>query len=586
MTGSPGDAGLPLSRIALVWVALCALTLAVGARNVLAGQFPDPDDALRMVQLRDLLSGQAWFDTTQYRINPPDGVPMHWSRLADIPLAAVALALQPLLGAATAQMTAAVIVPLLTLGCLVLLTGWIASRRFDAEVVGIAGLCCALVPATIAKFQPLRIDHHGWQVVMVVLASATLFSQRPTRGAVIAGLALAAGLSISLEVLPFAAAFAGVLALRWLAEPARPGELAPFMAALAGGLLALFAVTRGPAALMPWCDAIAPAHLAFFAVVVIGCAGTARLAPRSRLALVGGLALAGTLGLAAYAAIAPQCLATPFGDLDPLVKRYWYDNVAEGLPVWRQRPGELASTLAPLAVAAAALAMLWRGADGEARRQWGSYLLLFAAACATGVLVWRSMAFAGALAAVPLGWLIVQLLERLRERGASLAGAAPVAAAALALVGTGVLLAPAVKAQKTSPGESRAVRMSSCELRRHASRLDRIAPATLFAPLDIGPSLIERSHHATVATGHHRAQAAMRDVITAFMADEATARAIVARHGASVMVICTDLAEPHIYAADAPDGLMARILSGRAPDWLEPVDIGAPPTLKVWRIRS
>lgn len=589
MTGSPGDAAparLPLPRIALVWVVLCALTLAVGARNVLAGQFPDPDDTLRMVQLRDLLAGQGWFDTTQYRIAPPDGVPMHWSRLVDIPLAAAALALQPLLGPAMAQMTAAVIVPLLTLGCLVLLTGWIASRRFDAEVVGIACLCSALVPATIAKFQPLRIDHHGWQVVMIVLAAATLFSRRPTRGAVIAGLALAAGLSISLEVLPFAAAFAGVLALRWLAEPARPGALAPFMTALAGGLLALFAATRGPAALMPWCDAIAPAHLAFFAVVAIGCAATARFAPSSRPGVFVGLAVTGMAGLAAYAAIAPQCLATPFGDLDPLVKRYWYDNVAEGLPVWRQRPGELASTLAPLAAAAAALAMLWRGSVGEARREWGSYLLLFAAACATGVLVWRSMAFAGALAAVPLGWLIVQLLQRLRERGAALAGGGAVAAAALALAVATPLLVPEARAQKAAPDESPAVRQSTCELRRNAARLDRMAPATLFAPLDIGPSLIERSHHATVATGHHRAQAAMRDVITAFMADEATARAIIARHGASVMVICTDLAEPHIYAADAPDGLMARILSGQAPGWLEPVDIGAPPTLKVWRVRS
>src|SRR5690606_34128818 len=110
-----------------------ALMLAVGAQNVANGQFPDPDDTLRMVQLRDLLGGQAWFDVTQYRIDPPDGVPMHWSRLVDVPLAFVALTLTPLIGAASAQTTAAVIVPLLTLGCLVALVGWIASRRFDAE---------------------------------------------------------------------------------------------------------------------------------------------------------------------------------------------------------------------------------------------------------------------------------------------------------------------------------------------------------------------------------------------------------------------------------------------------------------------
>src|SRR5690606_24580944 len=131
---------------------------------------------------------------------------------------------------------------------------------------GIACLSCALVPATIAKFQPLRIDHHGWQVVMVALAAATPFAARPARGAATAGLAPAVGLSSSLEVLPCAAAFAGVLAPRWLANPERT-ELAPFMAALSGSLVALFAATRGLADLRPWCDAIAPAPLAFFAVV-------------------------------------------------------------------------------------------------------------------------------------------------------------------------------------------------------------------------------------------------------------------------------------------------------------------------------
>jgi hypothetical protein len=60
---------------------------------------PDPDDALRLVELRDWLGGQGWFDVTQYRIDPAHGgVAMHWSRLVDVPLAAVVVALRPLLG--------------------------------------------------------------------------------------------------------------------------------------------------------------------------------------------------------------------------------------------------------------------------------------------------------------------------------------------------------------------------------------------------------------------------------------------------------------------------------------------------------
>ena len=55
------------------------------------------DDAMRLVEVRDLIAGQGWFDLTQYRLDPP-GLPMHWSRVIDAPLAAIILMLRPLVG--------------------------------------------------------------------------------------------------------------------------------------------------------------------------------------------------------------------------------------------------------------------------------------------------------------------------------------------------------------------------------------------------------------------------------------------------------------------------------------------------------
>src|SRR3546814_19415048 len=68
---------------------------------------------MRLVEVRDLLAGQGWFDLTQYRLGLEGGTPMHWSRLVDLPIAilvklggfflaqeqaeAVALTLRPLL---------------------------------------------------------------------------------------------------------------------------------------------------------------------------------------------------------------------------------------------------------------------------------------------------------------------------------------------------------------------------------------------------------------------------------------------------------------------------------------------------------
>ena len=588
-SGELAAARLPLVRIVLIWGVLAAMLLLTGAQNILGGQFPDPDDTLRMVQVRDLLAGQNWFDTTQYRIDPPSGVPMHWSRLVDIPLALVALALQPLLGPAAAQMTAAVIVPLLTLGCLVLLVGWMASRHFDREVTGFAALCCGIVPVTLAQMQVLRIDHHGWQIVAVVAAVAALLQRNPARGAWIAGLCLASALSISLETLPFAAALAALYALRRLIDPAERTTLAHYMAALASGSVLAFLATRGPAALTPWCDAVAPAHLAFFALVAVGCWLLSIPRALPRWAVVTGLGIVGVTGLAAYAVVAPGCLATPFGNLDPLVREYWYLNVSEGLPAWRQTPVKVASSLPQILLSLGALAWLYRTTEGAERRWWRDYLLLFAATVLAGLLVWRSMAFAGALAAVPLGWLLSRTLSALREwRQRPAIRHAVVALTFVAIGSAALLLLTNKRAQATDAMSSRlssAVRESRCDLRRNAPLLDRFAPATIFAPLDIGPSLIERSKHAVVATGHHRAQAAMHDVIAAFMSEEDIARQTIAAHGASLVVVCADLVEPAIYAAEAPEGLMADLLAGDAPAWLEPVDLGADPAFRVWRLR-
>src|SRR2546421_22451 len=68
-------------------------------------------DGIRLVEVRDLLAGQGWFDLAQYRLNPPDGVVMHWSRLIDLPLAMLIRAGETVLPSAIAERVAAIIWP-------------------------------------------------------------------------------------------------------------------------------------------------------------------------------------------------------------------------------------------------------------------------------------------------------------------------------------------------------------------------------------------------------------------------------------------------------------------------------------------
>ncbi|MCA1969044.1 MAG: hypothetical protein LDL42_07920, partial [Rhizobium sp.] len=66
----------------------------------------DNDDAMRLVQVRDLLGGQSWFDLTQYRLGLDGGTLMHWSRLVDLPIAALILAFSQVLPAERAEAAA------------------------------------------------------------------------------------------------------------------------------------------------------------------------------------------------------------------------------------------------------------------------------------------------------------------------------------------------------------------------------------------------------------------------------------------------------------------------------------------------
>lgn len=81
--------------LALLWLPMFAL--APHARTLLVQG--DNDDIMRWMSVKAWLAGQSWFDMTQYHVEPPEGLSMHWSRYLDAALASfyslLALALSP-----------------------------------------------------------------------------------------------------------------------------------------------------------------------------------------------------------------------------------------------------------------------------------------------------------------------------------------------------------------------------------------------------------------------------------------------------------------------------------------------------------
>ena len=577
------EAGLFL----LAWLAACIFFLLLNRGAIARNLFPDPDDTLRLLQVRDWLAGQSWFDVTQYRMNPPEGVAMHWSRLVDVPIAAVILLLRPLLGQASAELAALIIVPLLTLGIVMALVGLLSRRLLSPRL---ALLAVAVIPVSIgalSQLRPMRIDHHGWQIALGLLAVLAALDDRPRRSALIAGGAAALWLNISVEGLPMVAALGALFALRWLQDASAVERLRTYVATLAGASLLLFVLTRSPSA---WaeraCDAVSPAHLATFGAAALCCLVGVRPGMASLRSRLGILAASGGLAIAAMLMIDGQCVRDPFASLDPLVRTFWYERVMEGLPIWAQDWLTITAFLALPLIGLVGGWLAWRGEDTAQRIRWESYLFLLAAATVASLLVLRAGGFANILGLPGAAFLCGMAVQRARTVSMTPVRVIATAAAFFTVMPAYAiaLVAGTTNTANTKVARGKIARtcMSATEMRL----LRQLPTGDVAAPLDVGPAVIVHSPHRVIASGHHRNASGMRDVIRLFTLPPEQASEIIARRDIEYLVVCPKLLEPNHYAADNPHGLWANIVAGRPPAWIEPISVPGVRALRVWRVRK
>ena len=575
-------------RIALVWLGLCVLMLIINARILAEVKFPDPDDLLRLLQVRDWIGGQSWFDVHQYRINPPAGAAMHWTRLIDPPIAAVILALRPLVGQQLAELGALTLIPLITFGCVMALVARFAHRMFGIKVGLFACLVLALSVPVLHQLRPLRIDHHGWQIVMALIALNAVFAANPRKGGVITGLALAFWLTISIEGLPLTGAVMGLFALRWLRDSRDAAWLSHGMASLALGSAGFWFLSHRPAELpIEYCDVVSGAHLALLGVTAAGCWLATRLAQPKLWQQVLALGLTGTVGLATAVALAPQCAGgDAFAALDPVVREFWYLRVSEGLPIWHQSISDAVQTVSLPLLALVGLALRWRVSTGACRWLWAEYALLVGAALVVAVLVERASAVAAAFAAPIAAAQVRRWLDDANEIPTLGRRLAVMLAALTALVpALPVRTIKTLALPQQAALERQVESNTKCELAKNLRGITALPAANFLSTLDTGPALLYVSDHRIVASGHHRTSAAMRDVITAFRGSAEQAHEIVIRRRVGYIAFCPGLVEPMMYQADAPDGFMAQLLQGTLPSWLEPVTLQNVNGLRVYRVR-
>ena len=584
--------GLSLSLLLLIWAAVCISLLIVDWQFVVPMNFRDPDDALRLVQVRDLLGGQSWFDLTQHRIHPPTGVPMHWSRLVDLPIAVTLAALTPLLGTPLAERATLIIVPLAQL-LLLMIVAYKLSRRLGlgaaTSLLAVAMLGTSL--SILMQFAPMRIDHHGAQILAGAIAMLAIANtwRRDGRSGLIAGIAMACWLQVSVEGLPCAVAMGGVLAVRHLLRVDCWPDFRNYLLALMIASAAMLFGTHYPAdAVIFWCDSFSPAYqvpLAAACLVVLVGSGATPSNDMVRRALP--LVLGGMAGGAVFLLTGRQCFAGPFETLPPIVYNNWFLAVKEGMPIWTQTRDLQAIIVVPAVLGFIGSISAWRRAVcPEHRMAWASLIAMQIVAFLISLDVMRAMSYAHFLALPGNAVLLARLLAAVQHlRTMALRVLLSAATVALTPFGasaaTAAVLNPAPPAKAVS--DATADRFH-CTTYKALRGLDALPPALLFTPLDIGAHMLVYTHHSVVATGHHRNPQGMAEAITGLLATPDEARGIVTATHAQYVVLCRGENEVIKYARRKPHSLIAALLKDQHPDWLTPVPMPAGESVKVYRV--
>jgi hypothetical protein len=570
----------------LIYVLICAALLGIRWQNVDWMILSDTDDNMRLAQVRALIDGQGWFDLRQYKLNPPIGADIHWSRLVDLPMAAIMLIVDPLFGRGVGNRAAIALAPMIPLA-LALFSVAVTARRLVAPASFAFAIVMLLASSsTMNMMMPTRIDHHGWQLALIAATIAGLTDPRKHRGGAIVGISTAASLVIGLEMLPYLAIAGAAVALRWIWDAHEAPRLRAYAATLGGGTAVGFLAFASIANRAPRCDALSPVWLSVMVLAGALLLILSFVRVERRITRFAVAALAAGLIMGAIAMFWPHCLGRPEG-ISPELERLWFKNIREVKPLYTQKLAILISTMfLPIVGAIGAAREVRRAATPAKLGAWVTVAFLSVSSIA--LTFWQTRAGPAAqLLAIPgataLAWAIIPALSR---SSSILVRTGGVVAAFLAVSGLGAQIlvsqlpidVPTPQLRKINAANAACVAMSQL------SPVARRPSTTIFTHVDLAPRLIAVTHHKAIAGPYHRNGDAIIDVHHFFGGSADRARAIARKYGATHLLVCPDMSETTIYRTRDKTGFYVQLMKGQVPAWLEPVSLPKGSPLRLWRI--
>jgi hypothetical protein len=576
--------------VLLFWLGTAAYLIWDRWANVQGFALSDTDDNLRMMQVRAwLIDGQGWYDLRQYRMNPPDGLNVHWSRIVDLPIAATWSLFGLFMDGAAAERWAVAIAPLLPLLIVMGALALVARRLLSPFAFWLALALVLFGGSNIAQFVPTRIDHHGWQLAALAVALAGLADPRQRRGGITLGIASGFSFAIGLEMLLYLVMAGVAMVLGWVRDAGEGRRLSAYGISFAAAATIGYLVFGSYDNAQPMCDALSPVWLSVVLAAGAIALGLSWLNLASVWLRLGAAAAGGALLAGFYVLFWPDCV----GRLErvPLeLDQLWLRNVREAMPLWRHGLGTtIGIATLPLIGLVGYAAMLWRTRGEPALfDRWAA--IGYIAALALLLLLWQTRAAAPAqLLAVPgavgLGWVLILWFQRQRSMLVRVFGIA----ASFVLASGAIFTAAWGWWDEEAPPTEYQQRINNanwrCPQPAFLGPVARQPKGLILTFVDMGPRLITMTHHDALTGPYHRNVQAILDVMRAFRGDEANAKEIVDRRGIDYVLLCPDMSESTIYRADAPEGWYVRLMNGQVPDWLEPVALPANSPFRMWRVR-
>ncbi len=596
-------------RLAAEHFFLLALFVAVvhvgwwffGDSVVAAGGFYDGDSYMRLLRVERLIETGAWFDSSIPRANWPYGASLHWTRLFDVILIALALPLAPVIGLGKALFWSGMIVsPILHVltGIALAWAAWPILGRAGAIV---AGALTATQLGVVGYAVAGHADHHVLFGLFAVIAFGATVRvlmdlDRAGKYARWAGFALGAGLWVGPEAQIIAVLCLTAVALHWVVEGDAKGVVIGnlrLMFGLAVAVALALLIERGVGGFLDVeYDRVSVVHLtpavlvlAFWeAVATAGRRDWTLKSPGARLA-------AGAAAAAAVIAITwalfPKVVRGPIADVDPI----WQmidAGVGEAIGV-----GDTARFLLYMgAVLFAGPWALWRlKQEWPGRVGWAwallSGVIAIYVAFAYGWIRWSL--YAGLFMMVALADLVMWVDSAVDRRFAGAQRIFVKTGAMMALIVGPVIAAAGLQA---GLGKEEAGATPSCPVQAMARQLNGPPwadhPRTILASVNFGPEILYRTKHRVLTTIHHRSYKGFFDAVGILGGiDEAEILDLIGKRQVDLILICPGSAHDRYFIADGGgDVLYRRLERGELPGWLAevplPADLGV--SFKLFRV--